>query len=186
MKEMVYKSERCDAELLACDTYKGFDYYVVSRGMHPCAYVDIKHYDKAINAKTINCHGGITYSESTLDAADHDGWFIGWGYAQVLDYFGCYRDAPDTRTYRRWTTAEMVAECKRVIDQICERRSDADVAPVVRCKDCKYSTLPSMQTQIYGKPGTLTCHNRKSPCNRRNVTSDDYCSYADRKDDNAT
>ena len=76
MKEMVYKSERCDAELLACDTYKGFDYYVVSRGMHPCAYVDIKHYDKAINAKTINCHGGITYSESTLDAADHDGWFI--------------------------------------------------------------------------------------------------------------
>lgn len=139
MKEMVYKSERCDAELLACDTYKGFDYYVVSRGMHPCAYVDIKHYDKAINAKTINCHGGITYSESTLDAADHDGWFIGWGYAQVLDYFGCYRDAPDTRTYRRWTTAEMVAECKRVIDQICERRSDADVAPVVRCKDCEYS-----------------------------------------------
>ena len=61
-----------------------------------------------------------------------------------------------------------------------------DAVPVVRCKDCKYSTLPSMQTQIYGKPGTLTCHNRKSPCNRRNVASDDYCSYADRKDDNAT
>ena len=61
-----------------------------------------------------------------------------------------------------------------------------DYVPVVRCKDCKYSTLPSMQTQIYGKPGTLTCRNRKSPCNRRNVTSDDYCSYADRKDDNAT
>ena len=61
---------------------------------------------------------------------------------------------------------------------------DAEV--VVRCKDCKYSTLPSMQTQIYGKLGTLTCHNRKSSCNRRNVASDDYCSYADRKDDNAT
>lgn len=61
-----------------------------------------------------------------------------------------------------------------------------DVAPVVRCKDCKYSTLPSKQTQLYGKPGTLTCHNRKSPCNNRNVASEDYCSYADRKDDNAT
>ena len=76
--------------------------------------------------------------------------------------------------------------------KICEaeiaigKTQAADVAPVVRCKDCKYSTLPSMQTQIYGKPGTLTCHNRKSPCNRRNVASDDYCSYADRKDDNAT
>nr|DAJ43144.1 MAG TPA: hypothetical protein [Caudoviricetes sp.] len=53
-------------------------------------------------------------------------------------------------------------------------------APVVRCKDCKYSTLPSKQTQIYGKPGTLTCHNRKSPCNRRNVASDDYCSHGEK------
>lgn len=51
---------------------------------------------------------------------------------------------------------------------------------VVRCKDCKYSTLPSMHTQIYGKPGTLTCHNRKSPCNNRNVASEDYCKRGER------
>lgn len=37
----------------------------------------------------------------------------------------------------------------------------ADVVPVVRCKDCKHSTLPSELTQRYGKPGTLTCHNKK-------------------------
>ena len=55
-----------------------------------------------------------------------------------------------------------------------------DAVPVVRCKDCKYSTLPSMQTQIYGKPGTLTCHNRKSPCNNRNVASEDYCKQGER------
>lgn len=59
----------------------------------------------------------------------------------------------------------------------------ADVVPVVRCGDCKYSTLPSVQTQIYGKPGTRTCHNKKSPCNRRNVFSDDFCRYGDRKND---
>ena len=59
----------------------------------------------------------------------------------------------------------------------------ADVVAVVRCGDCKYSTLPSMQTQIYGKPGTRTCHNKKSPCNRRNVFSDDFCRYGDRKND---
>lgn len=53
---------------------------------------------------------------------------------------------------------------------------------VVHCMDCKHSTLPAKQTQLYGKPGTLTCHNRKSPCNRRNVVSDDYCSYAERKE----
>lgn len=59
----------------------------------------------------------------------------------------------------------------------------ADVVPVVRCGDCKYSTLPSMQTQIYGKPGTRTCHNKESPCNRRNVFSDDFCRYGERKND---
>ena len=59
----------------------------------------------------------------------------------------------------------------------------ADVAPVVRCKGCKHSTLPSELTQRYGVPGTLTCHNRHSPCNRRNVGGDDFCSYGERKDD---
>ena len=58
-----------------------------------------------------------------------------------------------------------------------------DVAPVVRCKDCKYSTLPSELTQRYGVPGTLTCHNRYYTCNRRNVGGNDFCSYGERKDD---
>lgn len=61
----------------------------------------------------------------------------------------------------------------------------ADVAPVVRCKDCKHSTLPSELTQRYGKPGTLTCHNMHAPSNRRNVGSNDFCSYGERKDGGA-
>lgn len=55
----------------------------------------------------------------------------------------------------------------------------ADVAPVVRCKGCKHSTLPSEITQRYGKPGTLTCHNMHAPSNRRNVGSNDFCSYGE-------
>lgn len=58
----------------------------------------------------------------------------------------------------------------------------ANVAPVVRCKDCKHSTLPSELTQRYGKPGTLTCHNMHAPSNRRNVGSNDFCSYGARMD----
>ena len=58
----------------------------------------------------------------------------------------------------------------------------ADVAPVVHCKDCKHSTLPSELTQRYGKPGTLTCHNMHAPSNRRNVGSNDFCSYGERKE----
>lgn len=60
-----------------------------------------------------------------------------------------------------------------------------DAVEVVRCKDCKHSTLPSELTQRYGVPGTLTCHNRHSPCNRRNVGGDDFCSYGERKDGGA-
>ena len=52
-----------------------------------------------------------------------------------------------------------------------------DSVPVVRCKECKHSTLPSELTQRYGVPGTLTCHNRCSPCNRLNVCGNDFCSY---------
>lgn len=58
-----------------------------------------------------------------------------------------------------------------------------DAVVVVRCKDCKHSTLPSELTQRYGKPGTLTCHNRYSPCNRRNVGEVDFCSYGERREE---
>lgn len=57
-----------------------------------------------------------------------------------------------------------------------------DAVVVTRCKDCKHSTLPSELTQRYGKPGTLTCHNRYSPCNRRNVGEVDFCSYGEPKE----
>lgn len=57
-----------------------------------------------------------------------------------------------------------------------------DAVVVTRCKDCKHSTLPSELTQRYGKPGTLTCHNMHAPSNRRNVGSDDFCSYGEPKE----
>ena len=65
---------------------------------------------------------------------------------------------------------------------LIEKAPTVDAEVVVRCKDCKHSTLPSELTQRYGVPGTLTCHNRYSPCNRRNVGGDDFCSYGERKD----
>lgn len=57
-----------------------------------------------------------------------------------------------------------------------------DAVEVVRCSSCQHSTLPAVLTQRYGEPGTLTCHNWKSPCNKRNVKADDFCSYGDRKE----
>lgn len=31
-----------------------------------------------------------------------------------------------------------------------------------RCKRCRYSRQPSRQTQLYGEPGTLTCHHGRA------------------------
>ncbi len=67
-------------------------------------------------------------------------------------------------------------------DDALQDATTVDAEVVVRCKDCKHSTLPSELTQRYGVPGTLTCHNRRCPCNRRNVGGDDFCSYGERKD----
>ena len=47
----------------------------------------------------------------------------------------------------------------------------ADVAPVVRCKDCKYS---------WEDIGGLTCSH--GVCVDCNVLGDFYCSYGERKD----
>ena len=59
-----------------------------------------------------------------------------------------------------------------------------DAVVVTRCKDCKHNILPSELTRRYGKPGTLTCHNMHAPSNRRNVGSNDFCSYGERKEKN--
>lgn len=52
---------------------------------------------------------------------------------------------------------------------------------VVRCGNCQHSKPPAVLTQKYGEPGTLTCYNWHSPCNKRNVNKDDFCSYGERK-----
>lgn len=67
------------------------------------------------------------------------------------------------------------------VDDI-ENAPTVDAVEVVRCCDCKYSTLPSLVTQRYGVPGTLTCHNHNSPCNKRNVKCEGFCPYGERKD----
>ena len=77
-------------------------------------------------------------------------------------------------------THVMLSNARQRIQMLIANAPSVDAVPVVRCKDCKYSTLPSEFTQRYGKLGTLTCHNRYAPCNRRNVGGDDFCSYGER------
>lgn len=121
MQEMIYQKNRIPAVQLADGVYRGVPFYVLSLGTHPCAYVDIAPLGlHAIDECDIDCHGGITYHHDHLATVEHEGNFLGWDYAHCMDYSG---DLPflDLCGSKRWTTAEMVAECKNVIDQIVGR-----------------------------------------------------------------
>ena len=122
MREMIYQRDRLEPpERIADGRYKGFDFYVISLGTHPCAYIDVS--DTTLSGEEysnidIICHGGLTYSDSILTTVDKNGWFIGWDYAHYTDYFGGYFDS--FTGCKKWTTEEIVDECKKVIEQLIE------------------------------------------------------------------
>ena len=66
------------------------------------------------------------------------------------------------------------------IPRLIDEQPTIDAVPVVRCRECVHSSMPSGFTQRYGEAGTLSCH--FGPCNRRNVNENDFCSYGQRKE----
>ncbi len=114
-KQMEYKRNWAGhEEMLAIDEHKKHIFAVKSLGTHPTAYVLIP--SKPINTRDVNCHGGITFAGSAalrIDGVELKGFWIGWDYARWGDCFGCSRG-------KKWTTEEIVEECKKVIDQLIE------------------------------------------------------------------
>lgn len=130
IKEMEYGKER-KIELLCKEKYKNYNYYVLNLGTHPTAYIEIPKEDKLYGKSydeiyrigcDIDVNGGLTYSDNELMGISSDNWFIGWDYAHCGDYCGYEETMPESiRTYgKKWTTKEIIEECKNVIDQIIE------------------------------------------------------------------
>ena len=124
-EEFVYLPDRIDGKIVAHDIYRGMEYFVVSMGTHPCAYVKCpkefldEHSNDWGYAEGIYVHGGITWSGemSGLRAfRDKDGEYcFGWDYAHAGDYLGS--DSYTPWDNRKWTTEMIVNECKSAIDQ---------------------------------------------------------------------
>lgn len=119
IKPMVYGSKR-KRELLYAGSYKKYHFYVMSLGTHPTAYVEIPETNKLYNIDymdiDINVHGGLTFSDKKLYISDDvfiDSYFIGWDYAHYGDYF-----IFDNEYTKKWTTEEIIKDCKKVIDQV--------------------------------------------------------------------
>lgn len=130
MKQMIY-SNKNKRELLCEDTYLGFKYYILNLGTHPTAYVEIpkqhKYFCKDYDDIDIYAHGGLTYSNDWLmvskDKKIENSWFLGWDYAHCDDYCGFYLFDTDflNEHTKKWTTEEMIKDCKSVIEQLKER-----------------------------------------------------------------
>lgn len=128
MKEMKYCShqERGEEEILCKDNYRGYTFYILSLGTHPCAYIVLDNYSPFFRMdyselQCIECHGGLTYSEDFLGyhpviiphSTNH--WIIGWDYAHSGDKYGVHD------TGKSWTTQEIYEECLDVIDDIISK-----------------------------------------------------------------
>jgi len=123
LKPMIYRQERT-FEILEKGTYKGYNYYIVSYGQYPCAYIELpiysKFYGKSYDDIPIDVHGGLTYSGCTIPFAEKDTWFIGWDYAHLFDFTGIEYTYPvHYRTPGKlWKTEEILYHCYSAIRQL--------------------------------------------------------------------
>jgi hypothetical protein len=127
LKPMIYKNERT-REILAHDVIDDTEFYIISLGTHPCAYVHVPSTNPITKAffslidlsGYIYCHGGVTWFDYYLPDNKRytDGKWLGWDYAHAGDYYGykCY-EWNDTDS-KKWTTEEILEEVKDVIAQV--------------------------------------------------------------------
>lgn len=134
LKEMVYETE-FRTKLLYRSSYKGYDYFVYSMGLFPTAYIGVDKSSKLYGKRTdelwkLPVHGGVTYASSSLNGYellyDKSMWFIGWDYSHGFDYIGLYINncSSINDNCKKWTTEEIIEECKFVIDNITEAEGD--------------------------------------------------------------
>lgn len=169
MKEMVYMNKSI-LDLLDSGIYNGYQYRIVSRGLHPCAYVELpeghKYYGLDYNDIPVDCHGSLTYSYIYVDGLfSGTGWWIGWDYAHSGDYTGLNL----CEHWKKWTTAEILEEVKQVIDQLLTMKT----CDPSECDDC-----------IYIGEGDFYCQNEQEIVISDFVPTDEYlCCLGEKNND---
>ena len=126
LKPMKYGFERTRI-VLAHDIIDDIEFYIVSLGTHPCAYVHVPSTNPIAKmsfswldlSEKVFCHGGVTWFDSYLPNNERytDGKWLGWDYAHAGDYFGNGWNDTD---FKKWTTEEILEEVKSVIAQVKE------------------------------------------------------------------
>lgn len=128
MQEMVYQDKWLTLDqtiILAEGYYKGYEYFVVSYGIHPCAYIALREGQPFYKAGLcedvdVNCHGGCTFVDwGYKNLFDSNYKVIGWDYGHYNDFSGIFKKGTFlNKSTKKWTTQEMIQECEHVIDQL--------------------------------------------------------------------
>ena len=126
MKQMVYKDNLLRERLvLESGQYIGYNFWIISYGTHPCAYVELpqthpyfEKCDKDAYELNIDVHGGITYGDFGLgNIIDDKKFLLGWDYNHCTDYNPMITFL-SKESLKRWTTEEILEEVKNVIKQL--------------------------------------------------------------------
>lgn len=129
-KEMIYVSPKlAKTEVLEQNYHKGYEYVVLSYGVHPCCYVALPkihpYYGLDYERCEIQCHGGLSFSEwGFANIISEEYWVLGWDYCHAGDYVGYASVAPSITSpsilgpFKKWTTEELVRDCINVIEQL--------------------------------------------------------------------
>ncbi|MBO7712522.1 MAG: hypothetical protein J6S85_03080 [Methanobrevibacter sp.] len=130
MIEMEYTGPLKDRIVLADGQYKGYNFWIISYGTHPCAYVEIPkghpYYGKCDGEAfdlPIDVHGGITYGDYGLHTiVDAEKFLLGWDYNHYNDY-SCMNHHLFMDNGKMWTTEEILEEVEYVIKQLIEKEN---------------------------------------------------------------
>jgi len=127
INNMKYKEFFCNPIMLAEGNCRGYQFYVISYGTHPCCYIGVpeghrlfnKHYDTF----NFECHGGLTYSGFLHHVypklnVNTENWYLGWDYAHFLDRTGAIEGI-------EWNTQDLVKEVESVVEyNLIEEREE--------------------------------------------------------------
>lgn len=171
MENKLYKNGDV-REVVLTSEYRGYKFFIVTYGTHPCAYVRLPkshpYSGMDMDDMDISCHGGITFygefNDKVLDKGfPNDGEYIGWDYAHAGDYY-YYPALIMKKKYgslydgRKWTLAEIEEGAHNVINQLIDAdntKSRKDMTEselkVLVCDECQPDIIITMAEQYIPK-----------------------------------
>lgn len=125
MLKMEYTLKIKDRLILHEGNIDGYNFWIISYGSHPCAYVELPqthpYYGKCdcdAYDLDINVHGGITFGNYGLGSIiSQDKFLLGWDYNHYNDY-NCRDELYRLASGKKWTTEEIYKDVQNVIKQL--------------------------------------------------------------------